>query len=107
MPCMSLVVSGNTYSISSYRIIENYAKWQFVRSFEDYLDMDTQAVHGELKRKTLQTVSDAESRGLLCVQEAESVLPLALARLFAKKLLPAGSLVWQVVQTSSNDTIYC
>ncbi len=71
--------------------IENYAKWHFVFPLADYLGSNMSAIRKRMRKLTRQKVHD--DRGMECVQMAESVLPLALARPFVEKLLPTGNTV--------------
>ncbi len=91
VPCRFQVISFSLF-VPTNRI-ENYSKWQFVSQFLSYVDSETRALHKEMKRRTLNRVHD--ERGVECVQLAESVLPLALARPFVEKLLPKGNTVWE------------
>ncbi len=68
--------------------LKNYAKWQLVYPFVDHVDTETTAIMKEFKRIAFGKAD--EERQISCVQIAETIEPLALARVFVENLLPDG-----------------
>ncbi len=71
--------------------LKNYAKWQLVYQFSDHVDTETIAIMKEFKRIVFGKAD--EDRGTSCVQLAEAIVPLAMARVFVENLLPDGNTV--------------
>ena len=82
---------GDTFS--TYRTLENYAKWQLTRSlneqlranpkFRDYLALFREKTRGE---------PTPEERSI-CVEQAEKIMGLAVVKLYAEHILPPGTKV--------------
>ena len=71
-------------------VLENYAKWIFTYQLDDVL------IFGDFLRETIVHFKEAvmgepsmEQREQ-CVSTTESVMPIALGRVYAKNILPTG-----------------
>ena len=75
------------------RTLENYAKWQLTWLFSEQLGADDEfQEHLILFREKVKGKPTMEGRSR-CVEQAQLTMPLALARLYAERILPSGSKV--------------
>ena len=74
--------------------LENYAMWQFIFQYFPYLGQDYLNAYGVYSGKI--GLSIQPQRYATCVQVAQSIMPMALARPYTDSVLPAGSKVSHV-----------
>ena len=79
--CVSAFCSSST--------LENYAMWQFIFQYFPYLGQDYLNAYGVYSGKV--GLSIQPQRYATCVQVAQSIMPMALARPYTDSVLPAGS----------------
>ena len=71
--------------------IENYALWQLIRSYIPYLGDNFTAAYYNFS-KSVQG-SGQLPRNQTCISYVQSVMPMALARIYALSVLPNGTKV--------------
>ncbi|KAL5491618.1 hypothetical protein EMCRGX_G016936 [Ephydatia muelleri] len=79
----------NLLNETSNATLENYAMWQFIFQYFPYLGQDYLNAYGVYSGKVGLSVQP--QRYATCVQVAQSIMPMALARPYTDSVLPAGS----------------
>ncbi|XP_064384785.1 endothelin-converting enzyme homolog isoform X2 [Halichondria panicea] len=77
------------YNSTEQSVLENYAKWQLIRSYIPYLSDNFVNVYYAFTKTTQG--SGEQQRYKTCIGVVQDLLPIALARPYSKYVLPQGT----------------
>ena len=69
-------------------MLENYAKWQLIQPFIEFLDEECLAAFHNFKRATQKNIYFDDYRQSICINLGHVMMPIAMIRLYIESALP-------------------